>query len=126
MSGRNKAARVFVVLGCVVLFVSAALHIFGGYSQVFSMVAASNLSPVLKDAFRVVFLSLGWHWMLTAVLALLAGLSDTKLRKVVVLICGLAVLVEAGAGARMMGFFVGNEMIGTAAILLICGGLLFD
>jgi hypothetical protein len=126
MSGRNKAARVFVVLGCVVLFVSAALHFFGGYSQVFSMVAASNLSPVLKDAFRVVFLSLGWHWMLTAVLALLAGLSDTKLRKVVVLICGLAVLVEAGAGARMMGFFVGNEMIGTAAILLICGGLLFD
>jgi hypothetical protein len=81
MSGRNKAARVFVVLGCVVLFVSAALHIFGGYSQVFSMVAASNLSPVLKDAFRVVFLSLGWHWMLTAVVALLASATRNCARR---------------------------------------------
>jgi hypothetical protein len=26
----------------------------------------------------------------------------------------------------MMGFFIGNEMIGAAALLLVCGGLLFD
>ncbi|MFZ0819424.1 MAG: hypothetical protein WAM91_05100 [Candidatus Acidiferrales bacterium] len=126
MSGRNKAARVFVILGSILLFANAAIHIFAGYTQVFSLYAASNLSPGLKEGFRVIFLSLGWHWAVTAVVALLAGVTDTRLRKVLVLICGLAMLIEAGVGASMMGFFIGNELIGAAALLLVCGGALFD
>jgi hypothetical protein len=126
MSGRNKAARVFVILGSVVLFASAALHCFAGYSKVSPALTASNLNPGLQAAFRVVFLALGWHWLVTAIVALLAGVTETRLRKILVLICGLAVLVEAGVGACMMGFFMGNEMIGAAALLLVCGGLLFD
>jgi hypothetical protein len=126
MSGRNKAARAFVILGSVVLFASAALHFFGGYTQIFPLYAASNLSPRLKEAFRVVFLSLGWHWVVTAVVALLAGVTETRLRKVLLLTCGLAVLIEAAVAVSMMGFFIGNELIGTAALLLVCGGLLFD
>ena len=126
MSGRNKAARVFVITGSVVLIVSAALHIFGGYSQVFPLLAASNLSPFLKSALRVVFLSLGWHWAVVGAVALVAGLTQSKLRKALALICGLAVLIEAGVGASMMGFFIGNELIGAGALLLVCGGVLFD
>jgi hypothetical protein len=126
MSGRNRAARAFVILGSVVLFASAALHFFGGYTQIFPLYATSNLSPRLKEAFQVVFLSLGWHWAVTAVVALLAGLTGTRLRKALVLICGLAVLIEAGVGAGMMGFFIGNELTGAAALLLVCGGMLFD
>jgi hypothetical protein len=42
----------------------------------------------------------------TAVLALLAGVTETRLRKVLVLTCGLAVLIEAGVSASMMGFFI--------------------
>jgi hypothetical protein len=126
VNGRNKAARVFVILGSVVLLASAALHCFGGYSQVFPALAMSNLNPGLQAAFRVVFLSLGWHWLITAMVALLAGVSETRLRKTLVLFCGLAVLLEAGAGASLMGFFIGNEMIGAAALLLVCGGLLFE
>ena len=126
MNGRNKAARVFVILGSVVLLASAALHCFAGYSTVFATLAMSNLDPVLQAAFRVVFLSLGWHWLVTAIVALLAGVTETRLRKTLVLFCGLAVLLEAGVGASLMGFFIGNEMIGTAALLLVCGGLLFE
>jgi hypothetical protein len=126
MNRRNKAARVFVILGGVVLFASAALHFFGGYSKVFPALTTSNLNPRLQAAFRVVFLSLGWHWLVTAIVALLAGVTETRLRKTLVLLCGLAVLLEAGVGASMMGFFIGNEMIGAAALLLVCGGLLFD
>ena len=126
MSGRNQAARVFVILGSVVLLASAALHCFAGYSKVFQALTASNLNPGLQAAFRVVFLSLGWHWLLTAIVALLAGLTETRLRKKLVLLCGLVLLLEAGIGASMMGFFIGNEMIGAAALLLVCGGLLFD
>jgi hypothetical protein len=126
MSGRNQVARALVIFGSIVLIASAALHFFGGTSQIFPLYSASNLSPQLKEAFRVVFLSLGWHWIVTAVVALLAGVTRTRLRKALVLTCGLAVLVEAGVGASMMGFFIGNELIGTAALLLICGGVLFD
>ncbi len=126
MSGRNEAARVFVILGSVVLFASAALHCFAGFSKVFQALTTSNLNPGLQAAFRVVFLSLGWHWLLTAIVALLAGVTETRLRKMLVLLCGLAVLLEAGVGASMMGFFIGNEMIGAAALLLVSGGLLFN
>ena len=127
MNGRNRAARVFVISGTVVLVASAALHCFAGYSKVASpALATSNLDPGLQAAFRVVFLALGWHWFVTAIVALLAGFTETRLRKTLVLLCGLAVLLEAGVGASMMGFFVGNEMIGAAALLLVCGGLLFE
>ena len=126
MSGRKKAARVFLILGSVVLFASAALHFFGGFTHIFQLFDASNLSPRLKEAFRVVFLSLGWHWAMIGVIALLAGLTETKLRKPLVLFCGMAVLIEAGISASMLGFFIGNELIGAAALLLVCGGLLFE
>ncbi len=126
MSGQNKAARVFVILGSVVLIASAALHCFGGYRMLSPMLAASNLNPGLQAALRVVFLSLGWHWAVAAIVALLAGVTETRLRKILVLLCGFAVLIEAGVGASMMGFFIGNEMIGSAALLLVCGGLLFE
>ncbi len=126
MSGRNKASRVFVVLGSLDLFVSAALHCFAGYRKLSPLLAASNLSPGLQAALRVVFLSLGWHWAVTACVALLAGLSSTGVRKILILLCGLTVLLEAGVGAGMMGFFIGNELIGSAALLLVCGGLIMD
>ena len=126
MNARNKAARAFVILGSMVLFISAALHCFAGYSNVFPALTTSNLNPRLQGAFRVVFLALAWHWFLTAIVALLAGLTETRLRKPLVLLCGVAVLLEAGVGASIMGFFIGNEMIGAAALLLVCGGLLFD
>ena len=127
INGRNKAARVFVVLGTVVPSLALRFHCFAGYSKVLvPALAASNLAPELQAALRVVFLSLGWHWFVTAIVALLAGITETRLRKILVLFCGLAVLLEAGVGASMMGFFIGNEMIGAAALLLVCGGLLFE
>lgn len=125
MSGRNKIARVFVILGCLVLCLSVALH-YLAYARVSPVLNASNLSPVLKPAFRVIFLSIAWHWLVIAVVVLLAAFTQTRLRKVLVLFCGLALLFEALAGAGIMGFFIGNEIICAAALLLICGGLLFD
>jgi len=125
MSGRNRVALAFLILGSMALFASTALHFFGGYTQIFPLYAASNLNPRLKIAFQVVFLSLGWHWSVTAVVALLAGLTATGLRKVLVLLCGLAILIEAAVSASMIGLFIGNELIGAAALLLLCAGMLF-
>jgi hypothetical protein len=126
MSGRNKLARVFVVLGSIVLFANAALHCVAGYKVGFPALKASNLDLSLQSGFRFVFLSLAWHWVVIAIVALLAGLTETRLRKVLVLFCGLAMLLEAVVGAGMMGLSIGSEMIGAGALLLVCSGLLFD
>lgn len=126
MTGRNQAGRILVTIGAVILLASAALHFFGGYHAGFPALASSNLDPGLQAAFRVVFLAVGWHWILLSTMALVAAFSGIALRKFVVLVCGVGVLIEAAAGAAAMGFFVGNEMIGLAAILMTMGGLLFE
>lgn len=126
MTGRNTAGRILVTIGAVILLASAALHFFGGYHAGFPALASSNLDPGLQAAFRVVFLAVGWHWILLSTMALVAAFSGIALRKFVVLVCGVGVLIEAAAGAAAMGFFVGNEMIGLAAILMTMGGLLFE
>lgn len=123
---RDRYGRALVVAGSVVLIASAVLHGIGGFTVGFPALRASNLAPALQAGFRVVFLSLGWHWIVLAVIALVAGLSAARLRKLIVLICGLALLIEAAAGASMMGLFLGNELVGAAGVLLLCGGLLLD
>jgi hypothetical protein len=126
MNARNKTARILVTIGSIVLFASAALHFFAGYRAGFPQVAASNLKPGLQAAFRVVFLSVGWDWILLGIIALLAAFKATAWRKLAVLVCGFGVLIEAVVGAAIMGIFIGNELIGFAAVLVIVGGLLFE
>ena len=126
MKWRNRAGRILATIGSVVLFASAILHFFAGYSTGFPALEGSNLQVGLQTAFRVVFLSVGWHWILLGVIALVAAFKATAARKALVLVCGLGVLMEAVAGATIMGIFIGNEMIGAAGILIIIGGLLFE
>ena len=126
MNSRNKAARILATMGSVVLFAAAILHFFAGYSTGFPALAASNLNAGLQTAFRVVFLSLGWDWILLGTVTLVATFKAAAARKALVLVCGLGVLIEAAAGAAIMGLFIGNEIIGAAAILIIIGGLLLE
>ena len=67
---------------------------------------------------------MGWDWIVIAIVALLAAFTETKLRKILVLFCGVAVLVETALTLAFIGVFLGNEMIGSAAVLLMAGGLL--
>jgi hypothetical protein len=124
MRGRNREGRILVAVGSIVLFASAALHWFGAYPGLSKALGASNLNADLQPALRVTFLLLGWDWVVIGIVALLAAFTDTKLLKILVLICGLAVLVEAVLTLVFIGVFVGNEMIGSAAVLLIIGGVL--
>jgi hypothetical protein len=126
MNSRNKAARILATIGSVVLFAAAVLHFFAGYSKGFPALTASNLEVGLQTAFRVVFLSVAWDWILLGIIALVAAFKATAARKTLLLVCGLGVLIEAVVGAGIMGIFIGNEIIGAAAILIIIGGLLFE
>ena len=124
MSGRNKAARILVAMGSIVLFASAALHSLAGYPRVSTALGASNWSARFAEPLRAVFLLAGWDWIVIAIVALLAAFTETKLRKILVLFCGAAVLVETALTLAFIGVFVGNEMIGSSAVLLLLGGLL--
>jgi hypothetical protein len=124
MSGRNKAARILVAMGSIVLFASAALHSLAAYPRLSTALGASNLNVHLQEPLRAVFLLVGWDWIVIAIVELLAAFTETKLRKILVLFCGVAVLVETALTLAFIGVCLGNEMIGSAAVLLIVGGLL--
>lgn len=126
MNRRDKAARILVILGGALLLASAGLHSVAAKTIAFPALASSNLAPGLQAGFRVAFLALAWHWIVIALIALVAGLAETRLQKFIVIFCGLSVLLEAIVGAIMMGLFIGNEMIGSAAILILIGGFVFE
>jgi hypothetical protein len=126
VKGRNRAGRTLVAIGSIVLFASAAIHWFGPYPGLSKALGASSLNVPLQEALRATFLLLGWDWIVIAIVALLAAFTETKLRKILVLFCGLAVLAETVLTLVFIGVFVGNELIGSAAVLLIVGGVLIQ
>jgi hypothetical protein len=126
MRARNKVARILAILGSIVLLASAGLHFIAAHAIAFPAVSASNLAPPVQSALKIAFLDMAWHWIVIAVVVLVAVFGAASTRKVFVLICGFAMLAETGLTLVFVGLFIGNEMIGSAAILLICGGLLLD
>lgn len=120
---RNTGAKILVALGCVDLVFSVALHWFGAYPHLSAALRASNLSAPLQAALRAVFLLVGWNWIVIAIVALTA-FTRTRLRKPLVMFCGIALFVETGLTLHFVGVFIGSELIGSAALLLILGSLL--
>lgn len=125
MDKRQRTAQLLVGLGCLVLLAGAVLHLIAAYPRLSSALAASNLNADLQGAMRTVFLLIGWAWIIIAVVILIAALTETKIKKTIVLFCGLALLVQIPVWVALMGWFVGNEMFVSAAALIVCGGLLF-
>lgn len=124
MSHKNGLARVLIIVGAAVLFLSAAVHTFAAYPKVAAAISASNLSPTLKSALRTVFILVGWNWLAIGLLALLTALRAGTSAKLLILFLGASVLVETGLSLAMMGVFLGNELLATAAVLLLAGGSL--
>ena len=122
MNGRNTVARILVALGAIGWFAIAVLHL-RGYPK--DTAKLSALSAPMQGEFRTIFLMVGWDWIVVAVVALLAAFTETTLRKVLVLFCGVAGLVQAVLALALMGVFLGTELMFPAASFLIVGGLLF-
>jgi hypothetical protein len=126
MNGRSKAAHVLATLGSIVLLASAALHCIAYLKVSSPAVRASNLPLVMQSVFEIAFLSMAWTWVVIAVIVLVVTFREARLRKPIALICGFAVLIQAVFTVPFVGFFVGNEMIGAASVLIIMGGFLFN
>jgi hypothetical protein len=125
MITRRTISRMFVALGCIVLLVAAAMHCLAYVKFSAPAVHASNLPIALQSVFEVAFLSMAWSWIVLALIALVVTFGEARLGKPIVLICGFAVLIQAVFTVPMVGFFIGNEMIGAASLLMIIGGFLF-
>jgi hypothetical protein len=118
---RNTVARILVAFGAVGWFATAVLHL-KDYPK--DTAKLSALSTPLQAAVRTIFLMVGWDWIVIAIIALLAAFTQTTLRRVLVLFCGVAGFVQAALALAVMGVFLGTELMFPAAVLLILGGLL--
>jgi hypothetical protein len=120
ITGRT-VSRTLVTLGCVVLLVAAAMHCLAYLRFSAPAVHASNLPIGLQSVFEVAFLSMAWSWIVLALIVLVVMFGEARLGRPIALICGFAVLIQAVFTVPMVGFFIGNEMIGAASLLIIIG-----
>jgi hypothetical protein len=125
MITRRTMSRTLATLGCIMLFVAAALHWVAYQKFSAPAVHASNLPIALQTVFEVAFLSMAWSWIVLAFIVLVVTFGETRLGKPIALICGFAVLIQAAFTVLVIGLFIGNELIGAASVLIIIGGFLF-
>ena len=126
MITRRTVSRTLVTLGCVVLLVAAAVHCLAYLKFSAPAVHASNLSIALQCVFETAFLSMAWSWIVLALIVLVVTFGEVRLAKPITLICGFAVLIQAVLTVPLVGFFLGNEMIGAASLSIIIGCFLFQ
>lgn len=122
---RRTVSRGLVILGCVVLVVSAVEHCLAYVNFSGPAVRASNLPAGLQSVFEIAFLSMAWSQIVLVIIALVVTFAETRLSKPIGLICGFAVVIQAAFTVPLVGLFTGNEMLGVAAVLIIGGCLLF-
>ncbi len=125
MIKRQFVAQSLISLGSLNMLLGAGLHLYAGYPLLSADLAASNLTALMANAARTVFLLIGLAWILIAVITLIVAFTQTRIRKVLVLLCGLSLLVWIPIWVRLMGWFVGNEMFLLSGVLITLGGLLF-
>jgi hypothetical protein len=126
MIGRNNVARILIALGAIVLIAAALLHL-SDYSKDLPAVSASNLVAPLKGGVRSLYFEYGWDLIVIAIIILISAFTVTKVRKLIVLVGGFALLVNVAVMLAFMGwFFEGPEMVIASALLMLCGGLLFQ
>jgi hypothetical protein len=126
MITRSTLSRTLLTLGCIVLLVAAAMHFLAYQRFSAPAVHASNLPIALQSVFEIAFLSMAWSWIVLALIVLVVTFGEARLGKPIALICGFAVLIQAVFTVPMVGFFIGNEIIGVASLLIIVGGFLFQ
>jgi len=125
MIARRSLSRALVTLGCLFLLVAAALHCLAYLKFAAPAVHASNLPMALQSVFEVAFLSMSWTWFVLTVIVLFATFREAPSARPINLICGFAVMIQAAFTVPLVGFFIGNEMIGAASLLIIIGTFLF-
>jgi hypothetical protein len=102
------------------------LHLAVAYPLVVKAISASNLETRLQGGLRSAFFLLGCVWVMLAVIAMVGALAGGRTGKAVVLMVGLGLLAQIPVWIGFMGWFLGNEILLVASVLMVAGGLLLE
>ncbi|MGH9416682.1 MAG: hypothetical protein ACRD01_08645 [Terriglobales bacterium] len=122
MSLRNGVAKVLVALASLVLLACAGLHLLGAEPRLWTALQSSNLSAPLPSALRAVFVMVGWDWIVLAAIAWVAVRSATRVRRPILLVCGVGLAVQTLLTLHWIGWFIGSDLVLAATVLMLAGG----
>lgn len=114
-----KLARLLILLGSIVMFVGALLHIVGGLLGVFPVLAKSGIDPRVAGAIACVWLVVSAHGVLLA--PALVWMSRRPGTCFLLRYLALIPLVDAALMLRFVGFFGGFYLVAASALLLLVG-----
>ncbi|MGA9564200.1 MAG: hypothetical protein WBS19_01630 [Candidatus Korobacteraceae bacterium] len=115
-------ARWLILLGSIVMFVGALLHILGGSIGVFPVLRNAGIAPLVAGAIKCVWLVVSAHGLLLApALVWISRLPGTgSLLRYLALIP----LVDAVLMYVFVGFFAGFYLVSASALFLLIGAWL--
>jgi len=117
-----KLARLLVLLGSIVMFVGALLHILGGSLGVFPVLAKAGIDPLVAGAIKCVWLIVSAHGVLLA--PALVWISRRPGTRSLLRYLALIPFVDAVLMLRFVGFFTGFYIVSASALLLLAGAWL--
>ena len=117
-----KLARLLILLGSIVMFVGALLHILGGSVGVFPALEKAGMDPRVAGAIKCVWLVVSAHGVLLA--PALVWISRRQGTSSLLRYLALIPTVDALLMFRFVGFFAGFYIVSASALLLLAGAWL--
>jgi len=117
-----KLARLFIILGSIVMFVGALLHILGGSLGVFPVLVKAGVDPRVVGAVKCVWLVVSAHGVLLA--PALVWISRRPGTRSLLRYLALIPIVDAVLMFRFVGLFAGFYIVSASALLLLAGAWL--
>jgi hypothetical protein len=116
-----KPARWLIVIGSLVLFFGAILHLYG-YTFVMPRIAATNAGPEILNVFKALWWSLSVPGIVLC--PVIIWISRLPSGRGPVLLC---TVIPAATGILLfcfLGWFIGSILFAVATVFLVVGGLL--
>ncbi len=103
---------------------AAILHA-SSLTNVSGALTRTTLNEFLTTALKVVWLMIAWHYVVLASMALIAVFGLTRPAKVILILIGILVGLDAVVLVASLGWFEGGTLLAIAAALLVGGALVF-
>lgn len=126
MTNRKRSAQALAILGAVAMLVSAAFHGTLGYQGIVAALAGKGVDPTVVAALKAIWLIVSWHWLAIATLVLASSFGRMAPWRVVLLVCGIAVIGDALGAFAAIGIFVGDELLAVAGVSILAAAALFQ
>ena len=114
-----KLARLLILLGSIVMFVGALLHIVGGSLGVFPVLQKAAIDARIAGAIKCVWLVVSAHGLLLA--PALVWMSRLPGTRSLLRYLAFIPLVDAVLMLHFVGFFTGFYLVSLSAVLLLAG-----